>query len=98
MRRNFMVVRCGKMAAAKYKRSQPAATSHSELPSRANKEFELNKPPPHAPSAEAPLCAAPDPKPRKPRVTMPRNACDTHALICGPIDTFPYSDRRVYTP
>jgi predicted TIM-barrel fold metal-dependent hydrolase len=53
---------------------------------------------PHAPSPEAPLCAAPDPQPRKPRIAMPRNACDTHAHICGPIETYAYSDRRVYTP
>jgi 2-pyrone-4,6-dicarboxylate lactonase len=53
---------------------------------------------PHAPSPEAPLCAAADPNPRKPRFTMPRNACDTHAHICGPIAKYPYSDRRVYTP
>ncbi|HEX2827797.1 MAG TPA: amidohydrolase family protein [Burkholderiales bacterium] len=53
---------------------------------------------PHAPSPDAPLCAAPDPNPRKPRFTMPTNACDTHAHICGPIDRYPYSDRRVYTP
>lgn len=56
------------------------------------------KPPPHAPSDGAPLCAAPDPAPRKPRVLMPRNACDTHAHICGPIVRWPYSERRVYTP
>ena len=56
------------------------------------------KPPPHAPSPEAPLCAAPDPHPRAPRVRMPRHACDTHAHICGPIAAHPYSDRRVYTP
>src|SRR3954470_21182620 len=53
---------------------------------------------PHAPSSEAPLCAAPDPHPRKPRFAMPRNACDTHAHICGPIVKYPYSDKRVYTP
>lgn len=29
---------------------------------------------------------------------MPRNACDTHAHICGPIERHPYSGRRVYTP
>ncbi|MGZ8264684.1 MAG: amidohydrolase family protein [Burkholderiales bacterium] len=56
------------------------------------------KPPPHAPSDAAPLCAAPDTNPRKPRVAMPRDACDTHAHICGPIAQWPYSDRRVYTP
>ena len=53
---------------------------------------------PHAPSDDAPLCAAPDPSPRKPRFTMPRHACDTHAHICGPIAKYAYSDRRVYTP
>ena len=53
---------------------------------------------PHAPSDDAPLCAAPDPSPRKPRFAMPRNACDTHAHICGPIAKYAYSDRRVYTP
>ena len=56
------------------------------------------KPPPHAPSIEAPLCAAPDAQPRKPRFTMPANACDTHAHICGPIARHPYADARVYTP
>ena len=29
---------------------------------------------------------------------MPHNACDTHAHICGPIERYPYSERRVYTP
>ena len=29
---------------------------------------------------------------------MPRNACDTHAHICGPMRVHPYSERRVYTP
>jgi predicted TIM-barrel fold metal-dependent hydrolase len=56
------------------------------------------RPPPHAPSAAAPLCAPFDPCPRKPRVVMPRGATDTHAHICGPIEEHPYSDRRVYTP
>ncbi|MGZ8212273.1 MAG: amidohydrolase family protein [Burkholderiales bacterium] len=56
------------------------------------------KPPPHAPSDAAPLCAAPDTNPRKPRVAMPRDAWDTHAHICGPIAQWPYSERRVYTP
>ncbi|MDB5903288.1 MAG: hypothetical protein JWM26_2166 [Betaproteobacteria bacterium] len=31
-------------------------------------------------------------------MAMPRNACDTHAHICGPIERHPYSERRVYTP
>jgi 2-pyrone-4,6-dicarboxylate lactonase len=29
---------------------------------------------------------------------MPSRACDAHAHICGPIATFAYSERRVYTP
>lgn len=56
------------------------------------------KPLPHAPSPEAPLCAPPDPNPRKPRVAMPPNATDCHAHICGPIERFPYADKRIYTP
>jgi 2-pyrone-4,6-dicarboxylate lactonase len=58
----------------------------------------MDKPPPHAPSPAAPLCAPFDPTPRRPRIAMPRHACDTHAHVCGPIATHPYSDRRVYTP
>ena len=56
------------------------------------------KPPPHAPSPEAPLCAPFDPNPRQPRVKMPPNACDCHAHICGPIERFPYAEKRIYTP
>ena len=56
------------------------------------------RPPPHAPSPAAPLCAPFDPRPRQPRVVMPKSATDTHAHICGPIEEHPYSDRRVYTP
>ena len=29
---------------------------------------------------------------------MPLHACDTHAHICGPIERYPYAERRVYTP
>lgn len=58
----------------------------------------MTESPPHAASPEAPLCAAPDAHPRKPRVQMPSNACDAHAHICGPIARAPYSERRVYTP
>ena len=56
------------------------------------------KPSPHAPSESAPLCAPYDPKPRRPRVALPPRACDTHAHICGPIEAYAYSERRVYTP
>jgi 2-pyrone-4,6-dicarboxylate lactonase len=58
----------------------------------------MDKPPPHAPSPAAPLCAPFDPAPRRPRIAMPPHACDTHAHVCGPIATHPYSERRVYTP
>lgn len=58
----------------------------------------MEKPLPHAPSAAAPLCAAFDPDPRRPRITLPPRACDTHAHICGPIARHPYAERRVYTP
>lgn len=29
---------------------------------------------------------------------MPPHACDTHAHICGPIERYPYAERRIYTP
>jgi predicted TIM-barrel fold metal-dependent hydrolase len=57
----------------------------------------MNRPPPHA-SDQAPLCAAPDPKPQAPRFSLPHGACDTHAHICGPIAQYAYSQGRVYTP
>src|SRR5215831_19728313 len=47
---------------------------------------------------QAPLCAAFDPKPRKPRITIPRLACDTHAHVCGPETRYPYYPKRTYTP
>ena len=48
--------------------------------------------------AEAPLCAAPDAEPRKPKIVLPPGACDTHAHICGPKSAHPYAPRRIYTP
>ena len=48
--------------------------------------------------AGAPLCAAPDPNPRRPRFALPPLACDTHAHICGPQARFEYFRERVYTP
>ena len=47
---------------------------------------------------EPPLCAAPDPAPRKPRITLPAGATDTHAHICGPKSQYAYFSERVYTP
>ena len=49
-------------------------------------------------NAEAPACAPPDFKPRKPLLKLPVQACDTHAHIMGPKDEYPYSSARVYTP
>ena len=46
----------------------------------------------------APLCAAPDPRPRTPAHAVPVPACDTHMHICGPESQFPYSEDRIYTP
>jgi 2-pyrone-4,6-dicarboxylate lactonase len=47
---------------------------------------------------EPPLCAAPDPAPRKPKITLPAGATDTHAHICGPKSKYAYFSERVYTP
>ena len=49
-------------------------------------------------TTQPPLCAAFDPKPRKPRITIPSLACDTHAHVCGPETRYPYYSRRTYTP
>src|SRR5215211_5920348 len=46
----------------------------------------------------APLCAAPDRTPHRPRIPFPRGACDTHAHIFGPAAQFPYAAERIYTP
>lgn len=47
---------------------------------------------------ESPLCAAPDPVPRKPTLRLPEHACDSHAHICGPAASYPYWSGRIYTP
>jgi predicted TIM-barrel fold metal-dependent hydrolase len=47
---------------------------------------------------DPPLCAAPDPHPRRPRLTLPPLACDCHAHICGPQETYAYAAKRIYTP
>lgn len=52
----------------------------------------------NAGSSEPPVCVAFDPKPRKPRITLPPRACDTHAHICGPIARHAYYSERIYTP
>lgn len=48
--------------------------------------------------AVPPLCAGPDPAPRRPKVRLPPLACDCHAHIAGPKSVYPYSPRRIYTP
>jgi predicted TIM-barrel fold metal-dependent hydrolase len=48
--------------------------------------------------ASAPLCAAHDPNPRKPKIVLPPLACDTHAHVCGPAPRYPYWPERIYTP
>jgi len=49
-------------------------------------------------TAGAPPCAPPDFHPRKPKLTLPKLACDTHAHILGPMARYAYSPTRVYTP
>jgi 2-pyrone-4,6-dicarboxylate lactonase len=43
-------------------------------------------------------CPEPDRAPRTPRFVAPRGACDTHAHVFGPIDRYPLSSERTYTP
>jgi predicted TIM-barrel fold metal-dependent hydrolase len=43
-------------------------------------------------------CLPPDPNTRKPSVTPPANACDTHFHIFGPPETFPFLSTHEYTP
>ena len=40
----------------------------------------------------------PDPNPRKPRLTMPVGAWDTHFHVWGPPHLYPYVERRPFTP
>lgn len=40
----------------------------------------------------------PDPKPRKPKLKVPPQACDCHNHVFGPASRFPYSAERLYTP
>ena len=42
--------------------------------------------------------AGPDPKPAKPKYTLPPGACDAHCHIFGPAAKFPYAPERRYTP
>jgi predicted TIM-barrel fold metal-dependent hydrolase len=46
----------------------------------------------------APLCAPPDPAPKRPALRLPPRSCDTHAHVCGPSTRYTYSSARIYTP
>ena len=46
----------------------------------------------------APLCQAPDPEIRSPKIAFPVGAVDCHAHVCGPAAQFPYAQERIYTP
>ena len=39
-----------------------------------------------------------NPNPRKPRLTLPAGACDTHFHVFGPQKRFPFAPERSYTP
>jgi 2-pyrone-4,6-dicarboxylate lactonase len=51
-----------------------------------------------APAHGIPVCAPPDPHPRKPKFDLPPLACDCHAHICGPSDVYAYIPQRIYSP
>ena len=46
----------------------------------------------------APLCQAPNPEIRSPKIAFPKGAVDCHAHVCGPDNQFPYANERIYTP
>ena len=46
----------------------------------------------------APLCQAPDPEIRSPKIEFPPGTVDCHAHVCGPARLFPYAQERIYTP
>lgn len=48
--------------------------------------------------ADPPLCAAFDPRPRKPRIGLPPGATDTHAHVFGPGTRYKCIADRLYTP
>lgn len=45
-----------------------------------------------------PVCDGPDPSPRKPVIKAPPGAIDCHAHIFGPVDRYPFSPKRLFTP
>jgi 2-pyrone-4,6-dicarboxylate lactonase len=48
--------------------------------------------------SSAPPCAGPDFAPRQPSLRLPKGACDSHAHVIGPLECYPLSQARVYTP
>ena len=45
-----------------------------------------------------PTCPPHDAHPRRPGVDVPALACDAHAHVCGPHETYPLIPERLYTP
>ncbi len=45
-----------------------------------------------------PTIPPPDPNPKKPRITLPPNACDSHFHVFGSHGKFPYAPNRPFTP
>ena len=45
-----------------------------------------------------PGCQGYNPDPGKPRLAIPPGSCDCHAHIFGPVDKYPYTPNRSYTP
>ncbi len=50
------------------------------------------------PTATAPLCTGPDPRPIKPAFALPAGATDTHFHLFGPMVQYGFSPQRIYTP
>jgi 2-pyrone-4,6-dicarboxylate lactonase len=46
----------------------------------------------------APDGPPPNPNPRKPKLAVPKGACDSHCHIYGPFDRFPLPPDRTFTP
>ena len=45
-----------------------------------------------------PTIPPPDPNPKKPRITLPPLACDSHFHVFGPHKIFPFAPERSFTP
>jgi predicted TIM-barrel fold metal-dependent hydrolase len=51
-----------------------------------------------SPAEQPPFAAPHDPNPTRPGVAVPAAACDTHAHVFGPGDTYPFIRNGLYTP